>query len=89
MSGKPLIALRNVSRPNATTIGARHTRHGRRYDPAVRAAKRRRKKLSAAFDGRRITSDGGVILLSLVERRIGIAEKLVAKIADPASGSRH
>ena len=48
-----------------------------------------RKKLSAAFDGRRITSDGGVILLSLVERRIGIAEKLVAKIADPASGSRH
>jgi hypothetical protein len=42
-----------------------------------------RKKLVAAFDGGRITSDGGVLLLSTVERRLGIAAKLARLIADP------
>ena len=32
-----------------------------------------RKKVSAAFDGRRITSDGGVMLLAQAERRMGVA----------------
>ena len=32
-----------------------------------------RKKVSAAFDGGRMTSDGGVMLLGAVERRIGLA----------------
>src|SRR5271169_7240744 len=35
-----------------------------------------RKKVSAAFDGGRITSDGGVMLLAQTERRLGIAEWL-------------
>ena len=35
-----------------------------------------RKKVTAAFDGGRLTSDGGVMLLSLAERRLGIAERL-------------
>jgi hypothetical protein len=35
-----------------------------------------RKKLIAAFDGGRITSDGGVMLLGAVERQLGIAETL-------------
>ena len=30
-----------------------------------------RKKVSAAFDGGRITSDGGVTLLAQAERRLG------------------
>jgi hypothetical protein len=42
-----------------------------------------RKKVAAAFDGGRITSDGGVMLLAVAERRIGIAERLAALIADP------
>jgi hypothetical protein len=42
-----------------------------------------RKKLTAAFDGGRITSDGGVMLLGAVERRLGIAERLARLIADP------
>ena len=42
-----------------------------------------RKKLTAAFDGGRITSDGGVLLLGVVEQRLGIAEKLARLIADP------
>ena len=41
-----------------------------------------RKKLAAAFDGGRLTSDGGVMLLSLAKRRIGLAHKLAAQIAD-------
>jgi hypothetical protein len=42
-----------------------------------------RKKLTAAFDGGRITSDGGVMLLSAAERRMGIVESLAAVICDP------
>ncbi len=42
-----------------------------------------RKKVSAAFDGGRITSDGGVALLALADRRIGIVDRLAALIADP------
>ena len=41
------------------------------------------KKVSAAFDGGRITSDGGVMLLAAAERHLGIADKLAAVIADP------
>ena len=42
-----------------------------------------RKKLVAAFDGGRITSDGGVLLLGVVERQLGIAQMLAQPIADP------
>src|SRR5512133_3179706 len=42
-----------------------------------------RKKLIAGFNGGRITSDGGVLLLGAVERRLGIATKLARLIADP------
>src|ERR1700733_14817235 len=42
-----------------------------------------RKKVEAAFDGGRITSDGGVLLLATVERQLGIADTLAPLIADP------
>jgi len=42
-----------------------------------------RKKVVAAFDGGRLTSDGGVMLLAAAERRLGIADKLAALIGDP------
>ena len=41
-----------------------------------------RKRVTAAFDGGRLSSDSGVMLLSLAERRRGIAKTLVALIAD-------
>ena len=41
-----------------------------------------RKKVTAAFDGGRITSDGGVMLLAEAERRLGLAGKLAAVIPD-------
>ena len=42
-----------------------------------------RKKVTAAFDGGRLTSDGGVMLLAAAERRIGLAHRLAGLIADP------
>jgi hypothetical protein len=47
-----------------------------------------RKKVVAAFDGGRLTSDGGVMLLAAAERRLGIADKLTALIADPRDPTR-
>jgi len=47
-----------------------------------------RKKVIAAFDGGRISSDGGVMLLAAAERRLGIAEKLAAVIPDPRDPAR-
>lgn len=47
-----------------------------------------RKKVTAAFDGGRLTSDGGVLLLAQAERRLGLAERLAACIADPRDQSR-
>src|ERR1700761_6696266 len=42
-----------------------------------------RKKFAAAFDGGRITSDGGVMLLAAVEKELGIADRLAPLITDP------
>ena len=47
-----------------------------------------RKKITAAFDGGRISSDGGVMLLGLAERRIGIADRLAAEITDRRDPTR-
>src|SRR6267154_2923212 len=47
-----------------------------------------RKKITAGFDGGRLTSDGGVMLLSLVDRRIKVAEKLAAAFPDRRDRSR-
>jgi hypothetical protein len=41
-----------------------------------------RKKVTAAFDGGRITSDGGVMLLAAAERALGIADRLAPLITD-------
>jgi len=41
-----------------------------------------RKKITTAFDGGPITSDGGVMLLAQAERRLGIAERLAQVIPD-------
>ena len=51
--------------------------------PAVSA-----KKITAAFDGGRISSDGGVMLLAAAERRLGIAAKLAAVIPDRRDPAR-
>ena len=39
-----------------------------------------RKKITAAFDGGRLSSDGGVMLLAQAKRRLGIAERLACFI---------
>jgi hypothetical protein len=40
------------------------------------------KKIVAAFDGGRLTSDGGIMVLADAERSLGICERLAAVIAD-------
>jgi Transposase DDE domain group 1 len=42
-----------------------------------------RKKVTAAFDGGRITSDGGVMLLAAVEKELGLADRFASLIVDP------
>ena len=51
--------------------------------PSVRG-----KKLTAAFDGGRLTSGGGVLLLAQAAQRLGIAEKLATVITDRRDPSR-
>jgi hypothetical protein len=46
------------------------------------------KPMCAAFDGGRLTSDAGVLVLAAIERRLGIAERLARCIADPRSPAR-
>src|SRR5580700_10291849 len=46
------------------------------------------KKVTAAFDGGRLSSDGGVMLLSMAERRLGVAERLARCIPDRRDPSR-
>jgi hypothetical protein len=41
-----------------------------------------RKKLITAFDGGRLTSDGGVMLLAAAERQLGICDELWPKLGD-------
>jgi Transposase DDE domain group 1 len=47
-----------------------------------------RKKVTAAFDGGRLTSDGGVMLLGAAERQRGLCDLLAALVADPREPSR-
>ncbi len=51
--------------------------------PAVQS-----KKITAAFDGGRLSSDGGVMLLREVERRLGIADRLAALVPDRRDPTR-
>jgi hypothetical protein len=46
------------------------------------------KKVTAAFDGGRLSSDGGVMLLSMAERRLGVAERLARCLPDRRDRSR-
>jgi hypothetical protein len=46
------------------------------------------KSVRAAFDGGRLTSDAGVLVLAEIERRLGIADRLARCIEDPRSPGR-
>jgi hypothetical protein len=46
------------------------------------------KPVQVAFDGGRLTSDGGVLVLAEIERRLGIAERLARCIEDPRAPER-
>jgi hypothetical protein len=46
------------------------------------------KPVQVAFDGGRLTSDAGVLLLAEIERRLGIAERLARCLEDPRAPER-
>ena len=48
----------------------------------------RGKPVCVAFDGGRLTSDAGVLVLAEIERRLGLAERLARCLADPRSPER-
>jgi Transposase DDE domain group 1 len=55
----------------------------RRRAPAVAG-----KPVHVAFDGGRLTSDAGILLLAAIEQRLGIAERLADCIEDPRAPER-
>ena len=74
--------------PSSTAIKGRQTLMDQDiplpFDPPAVA----REKVSAAFDGGRITSDGGAMLLAQAEWRLDIAKRLAAVIPDDRDASR-
>jgi hypothetical protein len=46
------------------------------------------KVVQVTFDGGRLTSDGGVLVLAEIERRLGIAQRLARCIEDPRARDR-
>jgi Transposase DDE domain group 1 len=46
------------------------------------------KPVHVTFDGGRLTSDAGVLVLAEIERRLGLAERLARCLADPRSPER-
>jgi hypothetical protein len=46
------------------------------------------KPVHVAFDGGRLTSDAGVLVLAEIERKLGIAERLAGCITDPRAPER-
>jgi hypothetical protein len=46
------------------------------------------KPVHVAFDGGRLTSDAGILLLAAIEQRLGIADRLAACIEDPRDPDR-
>src|SRR4051812_19882590 len=46
------------------------------------------KKVTAAFDGGRLSSDGGVFLLAAADQRLGLTETLAGLIPDPRDPAR-
>src|SRR3954463_2432760 len=51
--------------------------------PAVKG-----KPVHVAFDGGRLTSDAGILLLAAIEQRLKIAERLAACLEDPRDPDR-
>ena len=47
-----------------------------------------RKAVHVTFDGGRLTSDAGVLVLAELERRLGLAERLARCLADPRDPQR-
>src|SRR3954454_23716955 len=71
----------SLSRAAAERVMERHERTA--FSSSVAG-----KSMRAVFDGGRLTSDAGVLVLAEIERRLAIAERLARCLADPRSPAR-
>ena len=46
------------------------------------------RKVEINFEGGDITSDGGIILLQQMDRKLGLTEKIAGRLCDPRDPSR-
>jgi hypothetical protein len=84
MSRKVLIALMDwLSTPSTHASTVRHIRHVENTEVGFDFSALCRKKVTAAFDAGRLSSDGGVLLLAQIERQLRLAERLAKCIEDP------
>ena len=72
--------------PTSGRVGGCHTRHDERYPAANLPASRAAQEVTAAFDGGRLTSDGGALLLSGADQQLGLCATLAAVIPDHRAG---
>lgn len=63
-------------------------RHGRECPFLSGLSSVASKPVHVAFDGGRLTSDGGVLVLAEIERKLQIAERLARCITDPRAPER-
>src|SRR5918998_3345751 len=70
------------------SIPARLERAMERHERSAFSSPVAGKAVRAAFDGGRLTSDAGVLVLAEIERRLGIAERLARCLEDPRAPGR-
>jgi hypothetical protein len=71
-----------------SAIRRRRHDHSKRGDFGTISAPVAGKAVRAAFDGGRLTSDAGVLVLAEIERWLGLAERLARCIEDPRAPER-
>ena len=82
----PMAAVYPEPRPEPT--GHRPAAPRRRISCPTLSSSLAGKGVQVAFDGGRLTSDAGVLVLADIERRLGIAERLAHCLTDPRSPDR-
>jgi hypothetical protein len=77
-----------VARAGSSGGNGVRARYGRSYEDFARFATVAGKPVHVRFDGGRLTSDAGILILAAVERRLGIAERLASCMEDPRDPER-
>ena len=85
---KPLSWCMILVRRRINTVNGVRARHGGACPFLPGLSPVGGKPVHVAFDGGRLTSDAGVLVLAEIERRLGLAERLARCIEDPRAPER-